>query len=329
MDDRAGARRAIRRLAATLAVTCLGLAGSGCGGEDEEIQGASRAQPAEGGVLAYALPAAADRLDPLVADERSSQIVTRQIHEPLVATLSGPFGDVREVPGLAESSRSSGDQTIWRFSLRERVRFQDGTPFNASAVLANAERWLGSDVGRSLLPGLTAVDAPRPNLVRFILDRPDSSFPERLSHPRLGMLSRRALRSGRGSSRTVARGNTGTGAFELREHERGGTTVLARSDSWWGSRLDLGPALDQLVFTVVPDEQERVDLLDGGEVEIAGALSERAAELVRADPLLTVEGAGAGLFVGLERSVRGIDTETGIPVLSGTWLTTIDLGTQR
>jgi peptide/nickel transport system substrate-binding protein len=309
------------------ALVCVALALAGCGGDGGGEAPAGGGRPLEGGTLDYALAADPSHLDPLFAADRASQVVTRQIHEPLVAELTGPFGDVREVAGLAESSSSSGDATIWRFHLRPRIRFGDGSPFNASAVLANADRWLASSEGRALLPGLAAVDAPRPDLVRFILDGPDTTFPSRLAQARLGLVSPRALRAASPVEGVhVTDGGTGTGPFEFREQEPGATTVLARNTSWWGTRLRLGPALDQLVFPVVPGAGERVRQLKDGQVELADELGAQAAKKVRSDPLLAVEGGGAGPLFGVERSVRGIDVETGAPVLSGVWLTTIGTG---
>lgn len=314
------------RPAVASALACVGLALAGCSGDGDDEAATGGSRPLEGGTLDFALASDPDRLDPLLASDRASQVVTRQIHEPLVEVLTGPFGDLREVSGLAKSSDSSGDATIWRFRLRPRIRFGDGTPFNASAVLANAERWLASPEGRLLLPGLAAVDAPRPDLVRFILNRPDRAFPGRLSQARLGIVSPRALRElSPLDGVRVDDGGSGTGPFEFREQEAG-VTVLARNTSWWGTRLRLGPALDQVVFPIVPNPADRVTMLAEGQLEVADDLDAAAAREVRSDPLLAVEGGGPGPLYGIERSVRGIESDTGVPLLSGVWLTSIGAG---
>jgi len=315
-------------VASALACAALALAVTGCGGGDDGEAASEPGLPPEGGTLDFALAAEPERLDPLLATDRASQVVTRQIHEPLVATLTGPFGDLREVSGLAKNSGSSGDATIWRFHLRSRIRFGDGTPLNASAVLANTDRWLASAQGRALLPDLAAVDAPQPDIVRFILTGPDESFPDQLAQPQLGLVSPRALREASPVEGVrVADGGSGTGAFEFREQEPdASTTVLARNTSWWGTRLRLGPALDQLVLPVEAGQDARVAMLADGRVEIADDLGASAAREARADPLLTVEGGGDGAHFGAERSVRGIEADTGVPVLSGVWLTTVGAG---
>src|SRR4051812_4246089 len=149
----------MRRLAATLALVAL-LAASGCAGSGDSGPGVSTGLPPAGGggTLAYALPAlpaAPDppaararaaptparptppaTLDPLAARTRADQTVTRQIHEPLIERLSGPYRRAAPQPGLALEVRPSRDRTTWTVTLRPNVRFQDGTPFNAAAVLA-------------------------------------------------------------------------------------------------------------------------------------------------------------------------------------------------
>jgi ABC-type transport system substrate-binding protein len=48
-------------------------------------------------------------------------------------------------PGLAESWRQDpNDPQTWLFTLREGVRFHDGTPFNADAVIWNLERYFNN-----------------------------------------------------------------------------------------------------------------------------------------------------------------------------------------
>ncbi len=317
--------RVVAALAATalLAAPAAGL--SACGEDETPTSAAPTGERSgEGGTLAFALAAAPEQLDPLLAEDHASQLLSRQIHEPLVDTVTGPFGDVRQLPGLAQAYSPSGDRAIWRFELREHVRFQDGSPFNASAVVANTDRWLASAEGQELLPNLVAVDAPRPDLVRFILDGPDPEFPRRLSVPQLGIVSPEAIRSSPEAplSRTH---RTGTGPFELRLLEADGALIVRYVD-WWGARLQLGPALDQIELPVVPDETERVELLTLGEIEIADQLGAATVRELDIAPLLTYEGGLGGPYIGFERSARGIEISHGVAILSGVWLTTVGVG---
>ncbi len=293
-----------------------------CGDDavENERQTPISAEPGVGGTLTWAVADRIDTIDPLAADSRAEQLVSRQIHEPLTAELRGPFGDVGRVPGLALSARPSADFTVWTLNLRTGIRFRDGDPFNASAVLANATRWLESPVAQGLLPPFV-IDAPRPDQVRFILTAPDSRLDLRLAVPELGIVSPRAIRRAPIPA-TPGRLGTGTGPFELRE-AAGGRVLLARNVAWWGSAVGLGPALDQVELRSEPAGAIRLALLEAGVAQAADELEPGQAAFAATDPLVTVLPSRGDDSLGLERSVRGIESANEIPPLSEAWLTTL------
>ena len=309
-------------LAAPLAGFALLAVGCG-GGSAESVSGSG--QPRAGGTLTVAVPRAPASLDPLLARGGTDLLLVSQIDEPLVDKLAGPYGDVRRVPGLAISADPIAHKRIWRLRLRQGVRFQDGARFNASAVLDNAQRWRTTAAGAALLPGLSAVDAPRPDLVRFFFSRPDPAFTRQLAAPQLGVVSPRALSSAAGSRRLERGLRTGTGAYELRERDSS-HVLIARNTRWWGTKHALGPALDQVDFRIVPGAAGRLMLLRHGGAQVAERLSQAQVAALRRDPLLTALPGADGRSLGLERSVRGVDSAGAIPVLSQVWLTRIGSG---
>jgi ABC-type transport system substrate-binding protein len=312
----------MRLRAATLAVLATATL-VGCGGGDGSgTRGGSQLPPAGGGgTLTYALPNLPATLDPLAARGRDAQTVTRQVFEPLIAQLTGPYGGTVQQPGLALSARPSGDRTTWTVNLRLGVRFQDGTPFNAAAVLANSRRWQGDPRGRALLPHLFAVDAPRPDEVRFLLDQPVRDFVGRLASPRLGIVSPGALdpQSGQRARFLPDARGPGTGAFQP---VAGGPArlELSRFAGWWGSRMGLGPALDGVTFVAAPKPDQRLRLLAGGAVQVADPLDASGLRAARTNPLLNAIG-GPRSGIGMEGSVRGISSAGSLPLLTGVWLT--------
>ena len=114
----------------------------GCGGEGAtRFSGEAVTDAGGGGELVFAIAVDPGSLDPLRASSGSAQIVARQVFEPLVESLDGPYGEGNDRRGLALGWSPSGDFRVWSFQLRAGVRFQDGSPFNAGAVLANVSRW--------------------------------------------------------------------------------------------------------------------------------------------------------------------------------------------
>ncbi len=311
----------MRLRVATLFIVGL-LVLAGCGGSGGASRVSTGLPPAGGGgTLAYALPELPTTIDPLAARTRAQLTVARQVYEPLIERLSGPYADAAPQAGLALEARPSRDRTTWTVTLRPNVRFQDGTPFNAAAVLANSRRWQSEPAGEKLLPHLFAVDAPRPDEVRFLLDQPVPDMVRRLSSPRLGIVSPRALdpESGQGARFLADAAGSGTGAFESGPSGPG-RQMLSRFAGWWGSPMGLGPSLDGVTFVLAPQQGQRLRLLQEGAVQVADSLGPAALRTTASDPLLaTVRGSVGG--IGLEGSVRGIDSAQAIPVLSSVWLT--------
>jgi peptide/nickel transport system substrate-binding protein len=311
----------MRLRAATFALLGL-VAIAGCGGSDNPARVGTGLPPAGGGgTLAYALPALPATLDPLAARTRAEQTVTRQVYETLIERLSGPYQQAAPQAGLALEARPSRDRTTWTVTLRPSVRFQDGTPFNAAAVLANSRRWQTDPAGQSLLPHLFAVDAPRPDEVRFLLDQPVPDLVRRLSSPRLGIVSPRALdpQGGQNAHFLTDAAGSGTGPFQVGPSGPG-RQMLSRFAGWWGSSMGLGPSLDGVTFILAPQPSQRLRMLQDGAVQVADPLGAPGLRAAGSDPLLDVVG-GPPLGIGLEGSVRGIDSASAIPVLSSIWLT--------
>jgi peptide/nickel transport system substrate-binding protein len=297
---------------------------AGCGDDGAEGEGSS-GLPATGGGgrVAYAMHSLPTALDPLEARNLDAQVVSRQVHEPLVTAMAAPYGGRRQRVGLATALRPSADSTVWTVALRRGVRFQDGTPFDAAAVIANSRRWASSGVGARLLLGLIGVDSPRPGEVRFVLEEPEPELPLRLADPRLGIVSPEAFQpqSGAGARFQPSAAGTGTGPFVLEARGRD-LIELTRNPGWWGSPLGLGPALDTAGFRRLTTAVAREAALRDGEVQIAGSLPPPALESLDRDPLLrAVPGLAGGL--GTQASVRGLDRALGLPLLSGVWLTTL------
>jgi peptide/nickel transport system substrate-binding protein len=308
------ARLAFLALAATLL-------GAGCGGGDGAEVASGLPPAGGGGTLSYALPSLPATLDPLAARSRAELTVTRQVYEPLIEHLPGPYGQGTPQAGLALTARPSRDRTTWTVTLRSNVRFQDGTPFNAAAVLANSRRWQSDPRGRALLPHLFAVDAPRPDEVRFLLDSPLPDLVRRLASPRLAIVSPRGLdpETGQNARFLPDASGSGTGAFQPGPAGPG-RMMLSRFAGWWGSPMGLGPALDGVTFVVARQSSQRLRLLRDGGVEVADPLGPAELRAVASDPLLdTIGGTGGG--IGLEGSVRGMDSAETVPVLSSVWLT--------
>src|SRR2546426_4940049 len=78
------------------------------------------------------------QFDPAVITDGISSRITRQVFDGLVR-YKGATTEVE--PALAEKWEVSRDGRVWTFQLRRGVKFHDGTPLDAAAVVWNFERW--------------------------------------------------------------------------------------------------------------------------------------------------------------------------------------------
>ncbi|HKJ38479.1 MAG TPA: ABC transporter substrate-binding protein [Anaerolineales bacterium] len=75
-------------------------------------------------------------LDPALAVDADSQMIVVNVYETLVK-----MQDNAPVPSLAISAIPSQDGLEYTINLRPGVKFHDGSPLNADAVIANFSRW--------------------------------------------------------------------------------------------------------------------------------------------------------------------------------------------
>ena len=227
-----------------------------------------------GGTLRVAIPSDVPSLDPWSDD--ASLVATRQIFETLVDVDPATS---RIVPALASSWQMTNDGASWAFTLRDGIRFQDGSALDAAAAVASFERGKMTRAYRTLFDDpstIASVRAVDPRTVRFDLRAPFGPFLAHLASPQAA----------------IAHGSAGTGPYAASAAALApdGTLTLRRNDSYWrrdasGRQL---PYLDGLVLRPVRDATSRLAELRAGRVEVALDLPIAQASSARSDPSLVV-----------------------------------------
>jgi peptide/nickel transport system substrate-binding protein len=140
----------------------------------------ARAVQGDASTLTIATNGSPSDLDPHSQYDQRSTLAVRGPYEGLIG-LKGDTTD--EYEGiLAERWEANPDQSVWTFTLREGITFQDGSPCDAEAVRASYERLLTLDMGavnvvaRSV-PDPAQITAPDPRTVVFDCGRPQPLFP--------------------------------------------------------------------------------------------------------------------------------------------------------
>ncbi len=234
-------------------------------------------------------------LDPACAVGMESVEVIAQMYEGLVFT--DPVS--REVrPLLAERWEVSSEGLVWDFILRAGVRFHDGTPLDAQAVVFSFRRQMdavekqrtgvsdpaaaacGYDYWKAYFDEVVqSVKVIDPRRVRFVLKYPYAPFLQTLE-----MFSVSIVRPfDVGDPETLSRQSLGTGPFRLAGHVAG-HVVLVRNDDYWNPERK--PAFRNLVFNVIPENRQRLLELEGERLDIAFHLEPARYLTIRLHPLL-------------------------------------------
>ena len=210
----------------------------------------------------------------------------RTFYDPLVAVGS----DNLPHPFLAESVTPNADFTEWTIKVRSGIKFHDGTPLNADAVIRNLQEGSSGFLLRSVLVDMAKIPAPTdadPNATALKIDKLDDmtlkmytgkggdpaqpipwpAFPYQLS-TQLGLIASPKFLDdvAAGGDATKA---VGTGPFILQSYTPRGSLVVTRNPDYWlkdaaGRQL---PYLDKIEFRVIEDSETSATALETGDIQ--------------------------------------------------------------
>jgi peptide/nickel transport system substrate-binding protein len=246
-----------------------------------------------GGTLVYARGNDAVGLDPGGETDGESMKVCDNLYENLV-TYAEETTDI--VPELASRWEVSQDGRAYTFHLRRGVRFHDGTPLDAAAVVFSLDRQRDQTpphpfhgVGgpfvywssMSMDDIVADIRAPDDSTVVFRLKRPNAPFLANLAMNFAAIVSPRALER---HGADTFKNPVGTGPFRFVEWVKDDRIVLERNPDYWGA-----PAyLDRVVFRSIPENTVRLLALEKGEVQGMDGISPLEAQRIDRQRSLTL-----------------------------------------
>jgi peptide/nickel transport system substrate-binding protein len=233
---------------------------------------ASRAR-ASGGTLTIAYGTVPDTLNPVTTGYTAVWIIDRNLFDSL--TYVTPDGKV--TPWLATHWQISNGGKRYTFYLRPGVKFHDGTPFDAAAVVANwtyIENPATHSVESITLLG-PYLSAHAVGKYEVVLDLKSAFAPllNYLSMPIMGFQSPAAIKK---YGAQVGDHPVGTGPFEFASYVRPTTLTFQRNPAYnWGPPVlhATGPAkIDKIVYDIITSGKVRVDELQSGQAQIAATV---------------------------------------------------------
>lgn len=261
----------------------------------------SDAEPTEGGTLTMADYAETRSLNPTesYANGAAGGNPLAAVYDVLTRY---DFDSGTWVPQLAESIESNDDQTVWTLKLRKDVKFSDGTPLNADAVIGSIGYYMQNYGFQSLtlLSNQTKMKKVDDQTVEFTVAAPWATFPAMLAGGP-GMIMAPAAYANPKAFKPI-----GAGPFTLEKYSPSEEMILAaRKDYWAGA-----PHLDKLRFVWLGSDDAKLESMDAGEVDAAFVRNNIAVEKARKDGYngyMYVVGAGAQLTINAREGRPGAD----------------------
>jgi peptide/nickel transport system substrate-binding protein len=227
-------------------------------------------------------------MDPHSFNETLQLSFTGSIYEPLV----GRDKDMALVPLLA-TKWTQASPTVWRFELRQGVKFHDGTYFDADDVVFSFKR-ANSDDGdmKGYTAPIKAVRKVDAYTVDIETSAPFPILPDTLTS--LYMMSKKWCEANKaekpvdkrkGIENTASFKSNGTGPYRLKERQPSARTVIARNFNYWGK---VEGNVDEVVFTPIGNDATRVAALLSGEIDVMEPVPLQDVERVKSAANLAV-----------------------------------------
>jgi peptide/nickel transport system substrate-binding protein len=290
-------------------VACLlcavALTAIGCGGDDAERSTGGSTE------LTLTLPNDPPTLDPHATVGGAAYQVGRQVFDTLIVRdeKTQEF-----LPSLATKWEVEDQGRRYVFTLKPDVTFQDGSPFDAEAVVFNLDR-----VVDPATKSVTAKDLIGPYAssraidehtveVRYKTTTSPTKVLDALSQTFFGMVSPTAVEK---YGEDFGRHPVGTGPFAFKEWTANDHITLVRNDDYRWAPADAAHKdaayLSSVTFRIMPEAPARTAALRSGDVGIARSLEPTdVAQFENNDARQLVRGSAPGFPVSI-----AMNTETG------------------
>jgi peptide/nickel transport system substrate-binding protein len=220
----------------------------------------------QGGDLVMALSSEPDRLDPTT----SSSLYTRYVMNTMCEKLYDIDAEGDLVPQLATALPSvSPDGLTVTIPVRTGIRFADGTPFDAAAVVTTLQRHLTMEgsTRRGELGPIAGMEAPDASTVVIRYERPFAPLTASLADRAGMMLSPKAIAE---LGADFGRSPVCVGPFKFAERVPQTSITVVRDPNYYAADQ---VHLDSITYRIMTDPNIRAANLRSGDVQVADRIS--------------------------------------------------------
>lgn len=259
---------------------------------DEVNQAEGNQEANQDATVMIGIPDPVLTLDPANYRDRTTESVVRNIFDGLVSKQ--PDGTVAP---LIASSWDNPSPLEWVFTIRDDVKFHDGTPMTVDDVLFTFERLIteGAVSGntsprKGLMGPLTAVEKMNDNTIKFVLDEPWPILIQMLPHQQI--VPKAYIE--KVGDEEFAKNPIGAGPYKFKQANLSELIELERFDDYYGSPVQI----KNLVFRVIPETSSRIASLLSGEVHrIQGVKPEHIPSLEAAENIEVKTADGTRVYM--------------------------------
>ena len=293
-------------VAASLALAAACSGGGGTAKPSVSGAAADSRTVKNGGTLTMALAADPDALDPTT----STTLLGREVFTSLCEKLYDIDANSKIVPQLAASLPTmSGGDKVATIKLRDGVKFNDGTPFDAAAVKKSIDRHRTNkkSARASDLAAVSKVDVVDASTVKLTLSRKFTPLTAQLAD-RAGMVMSPKALDAEGDD--FGTNPVCVGPFKFKSRTSGSQIALDRAPDYYDASK---VKLDHVIYKIIVDPNVRAANLKSGDVQAAEELATTTVQGVQSDPKLrVVSGGGLGNY-GIDINVSNAKGSTEKP----------------
>ena len=195
-------------------------------------------------------------LDPQLREDGGERAVNDNIYETLMVRTP----DGKLVTGLAASQPRLLDPRTWEVKLRPGIKFHNGEPFNADAVVYSINRIIDPKFNSEQISFFETIkDAEKVDdlTVRITTNGPDPILLSRLYWMKM-------VPPGFSRDPKFAESPIGTGPYKFVRWNRGQDIVLAANKDYWGP----APRIKEVKYRFVEEPGTRLAGLKAGEFDV-------------------------------------------------------------
>jgi peptide/nickel transport system substrate-binding protein len=275
-------RGSVLGISASVLGTILAACGSSAS-DSSTSAGSSGGAIKRGGTGIFGITSPASDVDPVTMFNTGAIMTTQLACDYLVF----PNAQYALQPKLATKWESGSTPDTWTFTIRQGVKWHDGSAFTNDDIVASFDRMLDPKIGSAALSAFSgvlsrgSVESTAPDTIVFHLDRPYADFPYLVSAFNYNsVILPKNYQIG-----DFTKGGVGTGPFVLKTFSKDQGVTYTKNPHYWEKGK---PYLDAATIKYFSDTPPIVLALQGGAINAFPQVPYQGSQALFSDSNITV-----------------------------------------